>query len=167
MLSWIRHISISEDERLSSWSAQCMRAETCLSSARKATRSGSTGRRGGVGYEGHIITAEILSSVGANKFIPVLRQGDWPTAMPTPLNGSTELTCDQIRWMRIQIRWMRIEISYDIFTVLRGFGVSGAAGLASRSNIGRSCRSRDSGQPQQQSECADNTRILGRGEEAP
>ena len=45
------------------------------------------GRIGGVGYEGHIITGEMVSKVGVNKFIPVLRNGDWETAMPTALNG--------------------------------------------------------------------------------
>jgi hypothetical protein len=45
------------------------------------------GRDGGAGYEGHIITADILNSAGMNKFIPVLRQGDWTTAMPTALGG--------------------------------------------------------------------------------
>ena len=45
------------------------------------------GRTGGSGYEGHIITADIISSAGTNKFIPVLRQGDWTTALPTALGG--------------------------------------------------------------------------------
>jgi TIR domain len=44
-------------------------------------------RKGGAGYEGHIITGEIVSEVGPNKFIPVLKQGDWKTAMPTALTG--------------------------------------------------------------------------------
>lgn len=45
------------------------------------------GRRGGAGYEGHIISAEILNAAGVRKFIPVLRQGDWSTALPTALAG--------------------------------------------------------------------------------
>jgi len=44
-------------------------------------------RKGGAGYEGHIITGEIINEVGENKFIPVLRCGDWKTAMPTALSG--------------------------------------------------------------------------------
>ena len=44
-------------------------------------------REGGAGYEGHIITGEIVSEVGKNKFIPILRQGDWTTAIPTALSG--------------------------------------------------------------------------------
>src|SRR5215469_2135 len=43
-------------------------------------------RKGGAGYEGHIITGEIISEVGKNKFIPVLRGGDWSTALPTALS---------------------------------------------------------------------------------
>jgi hypothetical protein len=45
------------------------------------------GRRGGAGYEGHIITGELIDQIGANKFIPVLRQGDWKTALPIALSG--------------------------------------------------------------------------------
>jgi hypothetical protein len=45
-------------------------------------------RSGGAGYEGHIITGEIVSEVGANKFIPVLRGGTWKSAMPTALSGT-------------------------------------------------------------------------------
>jgi hypothetical protein len=44
-------------------------------------------REGGAGYEGHIITGEIVNEVGKNKFIPLLRQGDWKTAIPTALSG--------------------------------------------------------------------------------
>jgi hypothetical protein len=44
-------------------------------------------REGGAGYEGHIITGEIVNEVGKNKFIPILRQGDWKTAIPTALSG--------------------------------------------------------------------------------
>jgi hypothetical protein len=44
-------------------------------------------RTGGVGYEGHIITDEIINEVGNNKFIPILRHGDWRSAVPTALAG--------------------------------------------------------------------------------
>lgn len=44
-------------------------------------------RKGGAGYEGHIITGEIINAAGENKFIPVLRCGEWETAMPTALSG--------------------------------------------------------------------------------
>jgi hypothetical protein len=44
-------------------------------------------RQGGAGYEGHIITGEIFQEVGRNKFIPVVRSGDWKSAVPTALSG--------------------------------------------------------------------------------
>jgi hypothetical protein len=44
-------------------------------------------REGGAGFEGHIITAEMIRELGKNKFIPVLRSGDWNAAVPTALSG--------------------------------------------------------------------------------
>jgi hypothetical protein len=44
-------------------------------------------RKGGAGYEGHIITGEIVSEVGKNKFIPILRGGAWKDSVPTALSG--------------------------------------------------------------------------------
>jgi hypothetical protein len=43
----------------------------------------SDAREGGVGYEGDIMTAEIMSSQNHRKFIPVLRSGSWPDAAPS------------------------------------------------------------------------------------
>ena len=40
-------------------------------------------RRGGVGYEGNIITSEIFYSGNHEKFIPILRQGTWAEGKPT------------------------------------------------------------------------------------
>lgn len=53
-------------------------------------------REGGAGYEGHIITGEIISEVGQSKFVPVLRSGDWQNALPTALSGinGVDLRCD-------------------------------------------------------------------------
>jgi hypothetical protein len=39
-------------------------------------------RSGGVGYESNIITSRIAEKAGKQKFIPVLRSGDWRTAVP-------------------------------------------------------------------------------------
>jgi hypothetical protein len=39
-------------------------------------------RSGGVGYESNIITSRIAERVGKQKFIPVLRSGDWQTSVP-------------------------------------------------------------------------------------
>jgi hypothetical protein len=47
------------------------------------------GRRGGAGYEGHIISGEILNPQSTDKFIPVLRSGDWTTSLPTALAAVT------------------------------------------------------------------------------
>lgn len=44
-------------------------------------------RKGGAGYEGHIITGEIVNEVGKNKFIPILRVGEWKDSVPTALSG--------------------------------------------------------------------------------
>ena len=47
----------------------------------------SDGRVGGVGYEGGIMTAEVLSEKNHRKFIPVLRKGGWSSAFPSWLSG--------------------------------------------------------------------------------
>jgi TIR domain len=44
-------------------------------------------RRGGVGYESMIITAELAERTSTNKFIPVLRVGAWPSATPIYLKN--------------------------------------------------------------------------------
>jgi TIR domain len=47
----------------------------------------SNQRSGGVGYEGHVITAEVFYSQNQRKFIPVLRLGEWDQAAPSWLLG--------------------------------------------------------------------------------
>ena len=44
-------------------------------------------REGGVGYEGDIMTGEVLTSQNKRKFIPVLRRGAWKDASPSWLSG--------------------------------------------------------------------------------
>lgn len=44
-------------------------------------------RQGGVGYEQDLMTAERLVEGNQNKFIPVLREGDWRNALPTWIAG--------------------------------------------------------------------------------
>lgn len=44
-------------------------------------------RLGGVGYEGDIITGQVLTTRNERKFIPILRTGDWKEAAPTWLAG--------------------------------------------------------------------------------
>jgi hypothetical protein len=50
-------------------------------------RQKSDGRRGGVGYEGNVITAEMLTSGNDRKFIPVLRRGEWSEVAASWLMG--------------------------------------------------------------------------------
>ncbi len=45
------------------------------------------GRRGGVGYEGDIMTSEVLYRDNDRKFIPVLRSGSWLESAPTWMRG--------------------------------------------------------------------------------
>ena len=50
-------------------------------------KSRSDERLGGVGYEGDIMTAEVMIKQNNRKFIPVLRSGDWDEAAPSWLAG--------------------------------------------------------------------------------
>lgn len=50
-------------------------------------KSRSDAREGGVGYEGDIMTAEVMTQQNHRKFIPVLRSGTWPAATPSWLAG--------------------------------------------------------------------------------
>lgn len=47
----------------------------------------SDARKGGVGYEGHIISGELFSNGNERKFIPIIRKGTVQTAMPASLSG--------------------------------------------------------------------------------
>lgn len=47
----------------------------------------SDGRIGGVGYEGHIMTAELFTARNNRKFIPILRHAIWEEAAPSWLRG--------------------------------------------------------------------------------
>jgi hypothetical protein len=47
----------------------------------------SDGRTGGVGYEGDIMTAEVLANQNHRKFIPVLARGAWAESAPSWLIG--------------------------------------------------------------------------------
>jgi hypothetical protein len=47
----------------------------------------SDARKGGVGYEGDIMTAEVLNGQNARKFVPILRQGEWKEVAPSWLAG--------------------------------------------------------------------------------
>jgi hypothetical protein len=47
----------------------------------------SNNRQGGVGYEGDIMTAEVMSTRNHRKFIPILRQQSWDDSAPNWLSG--------------------------------------------------------------------------------
>jgi len=51
-------------------------------------RDRSNGRVGGAGYEGDIMTAEVMHDGNRRKFIPLLREGDEASTLPTWLSGS-------------------------------------------------------------------------------
>lgn len=55
-------------------------------------RKKADGRTGGVGYEGHIITAEIFRTANHRKFIPVLLKGKANLGIPLFLQG--KYCCD-------------------------------------------------------------------------
>jgi len=44
-------------------------------------------RKGGVGYEGDVITGEVATKQNHGKFIPLLRAGDWSVAAPSWVAG--------------------------------------------------------------------------------
>lgn len=50
-------------------------------------REKSDGRSGGVGYEGDVMTGEVVASRNHRKFIPLLRRGSWAEAAPSWLKG--------------------------------------------------------------------------------
>lgn len=50
-------------------------------------KSKSENRIGGVGYEGDIMTAEVLQTANHRKFIPILQSGDKETSIPSWLKG--------------------------------------------------------------------------------
>ncbi len=50
-------------------------------------RKKSNQRLGGVGYEGDIMTGEVVNFQNQRKFIPILRSGNWKTSIPTWMRG--------------------------------------------------------------------------------
>ncbi|MEI8226507.1 MAG: toll/interleukin-1 receptor domain-containing protein [Bacteroidota bacterium] len=49
----------------------------------------SDNREGGVGYEGDIMTAEVLTTKNHRKFIPILRGEEWSSSSPSWLSGAS------------------------------------------------------------------------------
>jgi hypothetical protein len=69
----------------------------------------SEARIGGVGYEGDIMTAEVLANQNHRKFIPVLARGAWIEAAPSWLVANvTSTSVTQLDTNRvIRICWPR------------------------------------------------------------
>jgi hypothetical protein len=59
-------------------------------------REKSDARKGGVGYEGDIMTAEVHTQGNHRKFIPVLARGEWKHSAPSWLKGKyyIDLSCE-------------------------------------------------------------------------
>lgn len=70
------------DNRFQFMEQSVTRAEFVLVICTPAYAERSEERSGGVGYESNIITSRIAEKAGKQKFIPVLRSGDWKTAVP-------------------------------------------------------------------------------------
>ena len=95
----------------------------------------SEAREGGVGYEGDIITGELLKSRNHRKFIPVLRSGVWSASAPSWLAGKYYIDLREGE---------RYEAQYeDLVSTVHGNPTDGAAGrcssgcnICARDNIG-------------------------------
>jgi hypothetical protein len=59
-------------------------------------------RFGGVGYESMIITAELAERIKTNKFIPVLRNGTWTSALPTYLKSKVGVDLSGERYSEVE-----------------------------------------------------------------
>ncbi|MDE0072154.1 MAG: toll/interleukin-1 receptor domain-containing protein [Caldilineaceae bacterium] len=75
-------------------------------------RQRSDERMGGVGYEGNIMTAEVLNQGNHRKFIPILAQATWENAAPSWLRGKYYLDFSSPN---------KLKKNYpDLITTLRG-----------------------------------------------
>lgn len=72
-------------------------------------------RVGGVGYEGHIISAELLSKRNERKFIPVLRKGTIQTALPVCLAGKLAIDLSKEQYYGVNYQ--------DLVTTLYGISI--------------------------------------------
>lgn len=75
-------------------------------------RMKSDQRKGGVGYEGDIMTAEVLTKRNHRKFIPILARGSWEESAPSWLKGKVyvDLSTEE-----------RYKVNYpDLTTTLHG-----------------------------------------------
>src|ERR1700680_1949415 len=64
------------------------RADFVLIVCTPAYRKRAASQRGGVSYEGSVMTAEIVTGRARRKFVPLLRYNEWSQSAPTWLLGS-------------------------------------------------------------------------------
>ena len=70
-------------------------------------------RTGGAGYEGNIISAELMNYSNERKFIPIMRKGTFKNAIPTFLAGKL--------WVDLSENNNQYETGYqDLITTIRG-----------------------------------------------
>lgn len=72
----------------------------------------SDNRAGGVGYEGDIMTAEVMTSRNQRKFIPILRAGNWSEAAASWLAGKYHIDLSGAPYSESQFE--------DLVTTLQG-----------------------------------------------
>ena len=107
-------------------------------------RRKSETRTGGVGYEGHIMTAEIYAKNNHRKFIPILARGTWKDAAPSWLKGKY--------YIDLSSRDRFVENYPDLVTTLHGERPIAPP-------LGRSSRTRS--EPQDETSIDDPIRIVG------
>lgn len=100
---WVRHMAdalltygieavvdqydLEPGDRLPQFMEEIGRADYVLIICTPTYKEKSDARKGGVGYESHIISGELLEKGNDRKFIPVIRKGNVKTAMPICLAG--------------------------------------------------------------------------------
>jgi hypothetical protein len=78
------HWSLAPGDQLPAFMEAAVRAnDFVLIVCTPRYRDRSDQRMGGVGYEGDIMTAEVMAKRDHRKFIPILRSGEWDAASPS------------------------------------------------------------------------------------
>lgn len=81
--------TLAPGDQLSSFMEDAvMKSDYILIICTKNYKRKSDRRKGGVGYEGDIMTAQVLSGANRRKFIPLLREGTPKSSIPHWLSGS-------------------------------------------------------------------------------
>lgn len=70
----------------------------------------SNQRSGGVGYEGDIMSGELLTKKNNRKFIPILRTGDWETSIPTWLLGKYSIDLSSEPYQETQYQDLKVTL---------------------------------------------------------